>query len=89
MWDWDEKKRAQTLDRRGLDFEVVRRFDLTTALVEPDDRRDYGEIRLRAIGLIDGRLHVIVFSPRGDCLRLISLRRANERERLKWLPSAL
>ena len=89
MWDWDEAKRAQTLSRRGLDFALVRGFDLASAMIEPDTRRDYGELRFRAFGVIDGRLHAIVFTPRHDRLRLISLRRANERERRRWLANDL
>jgi len=89
MWDWDEAKRAQTLARRGLDFALVRDFELASALIRPDTRRDYGELRFRAFGVIDGHLHVIVFTPRHDRLRLISLRRANERERRRWLANDL
>lgn len=60
------------------------RFDWDGALVVTDDRRDYGEPRLRALGLIDGRLHAVVVTPRGDALRIISLRKANKRELKLW-----
>lgn len=40
-------------------------FEWDTALVVEDDRYDYGETRLRAFGFIRGRLHVMVFTPRG------------------------
>ena len=46
----------------------------------PDDRYDYGEDRTQALGLIDGRLHMLAFTMRGDALRVISLRKANPRE---------
>jgi uncharacterized protein len=84
MWDWDETKRQATLLTRGLDFALVEGFDLNTAQIDPDDRRDYGEARLKAIGMIRGRLFVVVFTPRGTGLRLISLRKANEREKREW-----
>ena len=45
-----------------------------------DERRAYGEIRLQAYGLIDGRLHVLEFAVRGEVLQAISLREANPRE---------
>lgn len=80
MWASDEAKRAQTLTTRGIDFSVVERFDIVHALIDPDERQDYGERRFRALGLIDGCLHALVFTPRAERLRLISLRRANERE---------
>ena len=84
MWDWDEPKRQATLLLRGLDFAMVRDFDLDTAVIDPDDRRDYGEARFKATGMIDGRLFITIFTPRGERFRLISLRKANEREKRAW-----
>jgi len=84
MWDWDEPKRQSTLLLRGLDFAMVERMDLDLAEVSLDDRKDYGEVRLQARGLIDGRLYVIAFTQRGKNLRLISLRKANKREQVLW-----
>ena len=87
MWDWDEAKRLRTLQDRGIDFADVTRFDLQTAVIEADLRRDYGEVRLLALGMIDGRLHMLCFTRRGKIARVISLRRANAREYRKWLAS--
>lgn len=84
MWDWDEPKRQATLLLRGLDFAMVRDFDLDTAVIDPDDRRDYGEARFKATGMIGGRLFIAIFTPRGERFRLISLRKANEREKRAW-----
>jgi hypothetical protein len=55
-------------------------MDLATASIEPDERYDYGETRYRACGPIDGRLHMLVFTMRGNVMRAISLRKANARE---------
>lgn len=60
------------------------RFDWASAVIVSDDREEYGEVRLRVTGLIDGRLHMAVVTPRGERLRLISLRKANNRERKQW-----
>ena len=84
MWDWDEQKRQATLLLRGLDFAVVEELDLDLAEVSRDARKDYGEERLQARGLIRGRLYVVVFTRRGAGLRLISLRKANKREQVLW-----
>jgi len=46
-----------------------------------DDRHDYGEQRWIALGLIDGRLHVLVFTETMTGIRVISFRKANTRER--------
>lgn len=55
-------------------------FDFETAAFSVDDRRDYGETRLRAPGMLEGRLHVLVFAETSPGIRVISFRRANTRE---------
>lgn len=82
---WDEYKRIANLRKHGVDFEIVKRFEFDTAVVAIDDREDYGEIRYRTFGMIDGRLHVLVFTARGERTRVISLRRANARERTLYV----
>jgi uncharacterized DUF497 family protein len=49
-------------------------------LTIPDDRRDYGEPRFITIGRLDGRMGAIIWTPRGAARRIISLRKANDRE---------
>ena len=51
-----------------------------TAVFEVDDRRNYGEERITAVGLLDGVADVLVFTMRGEVLRVISFRKANSRE---------
>jgi len=83
-YQWSETKRAVTLTERGIDFADMAGFDWDSASVVTDDRKDYGEPRLRALGLIGGRLHAVVVTPRGNVLRIISLRKANKREQELW-----
>ena len=52
-----------------------------------DTRRDYGERRMIAFGLIGPRLHVCVYTMRGENYLIISLRVAKQQEVQKWLPS--
>ena len=52
-----------------------------------DDRFDYGEQRINAFGLINGRLFVCTYTMRGEVCRLISVRQASRKERSIWLPS--
>ncbi len=54
--------------------------------VTDDDRKDYGERRRVAYGRIEGRLFVCVFTDREDVRRIISLRKANSRERRAYVP---
>ena len=79
--EFDEAKRAATLKARGLDLaRAAKVFDGTT-LTTQDDRRDYGEDRYITIGFLDGAMVVLVWTPRGTAYRIISMRKANERER--------
>lgn len=77
---WDEAKRAANLAKHGVDFVVLGDFDWSAANIFEDRRRPYGEARFVAHGVIGGRLHAVVFTPRDDLLRIVSLRKANSRE---------
>lgn len=79
-YEWDRAKAAENVVKHGLDFELARRFDWDRAVAFIDSRREYGELRRRAYGPIDGRLCVLVFTIRDDVVRVISLRKANRRE---------
>ena len=80
IYSFDPAKAASNKALHGVDFADARDFDWETALVVEDVRRDYGEKRYVALGMIGERMHVMVFSPRGGAVRLISLRKANKRE---------
>ena len=77
---YDPAKDARNVEERGLSFVQVWDFEWSTALIVEDDRFDYGECRYRAVGFIGDRLHVVVFTPRGDAVDVISFRKANKRE---------
>ena len=79
-FEWDIDKSNRNLLERGIGFEVVEDFEWSTAVILEDTRHDYGERRLRAMGMILGKLYVVVFTPRLGAVRVISLRRANKRE---------
>jgi hypothetical protein len=50
------------------------------ALTVEDDRQDYGEMRSITVGLLDDRMVVVVWTQHGERRRIISLRKANDRE---------
>ncbi len=60
-------------------------FAGATLTVE-DDRQDYGEVRYITIGFLDEAMAVLVWTRRDDAHRIISMRRANERERRLYGP---
>ncbi len=77
---FDPAKNARNIELRGLSFERVRDFEFETALFSPDRRRDYGEVRIRALGRLDNRLHALVFVETRRGIRVVSFRKANKRE---------
>ena len=79
--EFDEAKRAAALKARGLDLaRAAEVFDVAT-LTTQDDRRDYGEDRYITVGFLDETMVVLVWTLRGAAYRIISMRKANERER--------
>jgi uncharacterized DUF497 family protein len=82
--EWDEAKRRKTLNERHLDFADVVRFDHDTVVTWPDRRRDYGEPRFNSYGYLDGVLCTYCFTPRRGRVRVISMRKVNERERKRY-----
>jgi uncharacterized DUF497 family protein len=78
--EWDETKRVANLAKHGIDFSLAEQFDFENAQIGRDERRDYGEERFRALGLAGARVHVLIFTLRGETVRVISLRQANSRE---------
>lgn len=81
VFDWDPDKAEANLAKHGVAFEAIEGFDFDTAADTPDDRLAYGEERRRAIGFIGDRLHALIYTWREGRIRIISLRRANARER--------
>jgi len=79
--EYDAEKRALTLQHRGLDFARADRvFEGVTMTLE-DDRIDYGEKRFQTIGRLGSKTVMVVWTPRGEARRIISMRECNVRER--------
>ena len=82
----DHAKRDWTLATRGLDFkDAALIFDGLTAEVE-DKRKDYGETRFICFGVLQNRLVVIGYTPRGAVRHVFSMRKANQREQTRFAP---
>ncbi len=81
---YDPAKSLRNEEDRELPFVLAEDFDWSSALIVEDTREDYGERRYQALGFIGEPLHMLVFTPRGGALHVISLRRANQRERTRY-----
>ena len=80
-YQWDTAKAESNFAKHGVVFEAVYDFDWGTVLTLDDQRWLYGENRFFSLGLIDHRLHTLIWTWREDYVRVISLRKANDRER--------
>lgn len=83
---FDPTKRDATRQKRGLDFARCEEIFEGPHLTIEDDRIDYGEVRYLTIGVLDGRMIIFVWTPRGDDQRVISMRKANDREQALYGP---
>jgi len=77
---FDPAKSERNAVDRGLPFTLVELLEWSRAVIKEDARQNYGEHRYRALGMIEDRLHAVVFTPRADKMHVISLRKANQRE---------
>ncbi len=81
---FDPAKRDKTLAVRDLDFERANEVFKGHHFTLEDNRQDYDEPRYITVGKLDGRMVVMVWTPRGDETRIISMRKTNEREQAKY-----
>ena len=81
-YEWDRGKRTTNLAKHGVDFADIEHFEWESALTVPQIR--FGERRYVAVGNVAGRLHVVVYSRRGENRRIISFRKANRREEQRY-----
>jgi len=83
-YSFDANKSDRNRLLRGIDFANVEDFQWDSALILQDLRQDYFEDRFQALGFIGEHLHMLVFTPRERRIHVISLRRANQRERKSY-----
>lgn len=85
-FEWDPDKNDWTKRARGFDFAFATLVFRSRTLERDDTRRDYGERRIAAVGVADGRTLTVVYTDRigsrGESVRrIISARRSNRSER--------
>jgi uncharacterized DUF497 family protein len=80
-FEWDEDKSRACYQMRGFDFAYAAfAFADPDRIIRQDDRFSNGEHRYELIGRIEGRLYVLIYTPRRDVIRIMSARKANPRE---------
>ena len=82
---YDPEKCARNIRERDLSFDDVALLDWDSAIVRQDRRADYGEDRFQAlVNGLDDELYIVVYTPRGATMWVISFRRANNRESRRY-----
>ena len=82
---YDPSKRQKTLEERGLDFEDAPLVFAGKHFTREDDRKDCGEVRFVTVGMLRERMVIMVWTPRNvDDRHIISMRKANEREKAQY-----
>ncbi|WP_269499882.1 BrnT family toxin [Castellaniella sp. S9] len=80
-FQWDRTKSDVCLQDRGFDFAyAAKAFFDPCRIIRADERHSYGEDRYQLMGKIGPRLFVVVYTPRCGVIRIISARKANQRE---------
>ena len=83
---FDPGKRKATLAERGLDFADAALVFAGVTLEVEDTRKNYGETRIICYGLLEGRMVVVGYTPRGADRHIFSMRKANDREKARIAP---
>lgn len=84
--EYDPAKRHTTLENRGLDMADAAEIFEGVHITFPDMRFDYGEDRFLTIGYLRSRMIILAWTLRGAAPRIISMRKANEREKRRYRP---
>jgi uncharacterized DUF497 family protein len=84
-FEWDEQKAAANLSKHGISFaDASAVFGDPFALDMEERSMEYGEVRRRIIGLGHGRFLTVIYTERGESIRLISARKATRPERREY-----
>lgn len=87
MIGFDTDRRDKTMTERGLDFARAGEVFAGKHLTHEDLRESYTEPRFQTVGWLDERIVMLVWTPRGEARRIISMRKVNEREIKKIRPA--
>jgi len=83
-FEWDSAKDAANQRKHGIGFREASEIFRGLIVISNDVRRDYGERRLIALGEYDGDVIRVVFTERGDSIRIISAWKANRNDRQSY-----
>ncbi len=84
QFSYDEAKNKTNIQKHGVSLDEAKLLEWDLLISSHDARRDYGEVRTVGFTLMADRLYCVVFTDRGDTRHIISLRKANNREKANY-----
>ncbi len=78
-FEWDESKSNSNKSKHGIDFETAKNIFLDENRIEIIAPYPI-ENRFICIGKLNGKLWAVIFTIRGDTIRIISARRSRKKE---------
>ena len=85
QFSYDDAKNKSNVQKHGVSLDEAKLLEWDLLISTHDARRDYGEVRTVGFTLIADRLYCVVFTDRGDTRHIISLRKANNREKAYYV----
>ena len=85
QFEWDDAKDTANAAKHGVEFAIASNvFRDVFAIERIDDRQEYGEERYNIIGMVEGRMLLVVYTMRGEAIRIISARGATPHEQRRY-----
>ncbi|MCU7836053.1 MAG: BrnT family toxin [gamma proteobacterium symbiont of Taylorina sp.] len=80
-----QKDQINIAKHQGISLSEAQNIEWDTLYAVEDQRFNYGEIRMLGYAFMSDRLYCVVFTDRGNQRRIISLRKANNREKKAYV----
>lgn len=82
--EYDHRKGAINMAKHGLPLSLAKGLEWDSLWAKEDTRRDYGDMRMIGYATIDMRLYCVIYTDRKTTRRIISIRKANNREKREY-----
>lgn len=83
-FEWDERKQRANVKAHGVDFLRAARIFEGPMIEDIDDREDYGEERIIALGQVEGTVYCVIYTVRDEVVRIISAWKATKHDQERY-----
>jgi uncharacterized DUF497 family protein len=80
----DPNKSRANYFKHGIVLEFAQQLEWAKKLVWADDRLNYNEARMSGLVPLEGKIYAVAYVLRAESTRMISLRKANNREMKRY-----